>query len=66
MITTSRVGSEAQAYILHVGGFSGTAKDGLKLNNGAKFSTLDRDNDNYLIPGFHCAQYFSGAWWYFK
>ena len=63
--TIFRVEGEAQAYLLHVGGFSGTAGDGLKLNNGAKFSTLDRDNDNYPYSGtVHCAQYFRGAWWF--
>ena len=67
--TIFRVEGEAQAYLLHVGGFSGTAGDGLKLNNGAKFSTLDRDNDNHPYPKqmkIHCAQYFRGAWWYSK
>ena len=60
--TTSRVGSEAEGYVLHVGGFSGTAGDSLKFSNGAKFSTPDRDNDSH--PSKHCAQYLSGAWWF--
>ena len=61
--TTFRVGSEAQAYLLHVGGFSGTTVDSLtKYNNGARFSTLDRDRDT--AQNFHCAQHYRGAWWY--
>ena len=59
---TFRVGSEAQAYLLHVRGFSGTAGEGLKYNNGARFSTLDRDYDT--AQNFHCAQHYRGAWWY--
>ena len=55
------VEDEAQEYRLRVSGFYGTAGDCLTRYNGAKFSTLDRENDRN--PYFHCAQYFQAGWW---
>ena len=48
-------------YKLTVGGYSGTAGNGLSYHNGMKFSTQDRDND---IWSGKCAQRYKGAWWY--
>ncbi|KAJ8311510.1 hypothetical protein KUTeg_010865 [Tegillarca granosa] len=59
--STFFVGSEANGYILNIGGYSGTAGDGLKYHNGSKFSTKDRDYDG---GRGNCAHTYSGAWWY--
>ena len=58
-----RVANAITQYKLTVGGYSGTAGNGLSWHNGMKFSTRDRDND--VWPG-KCAQTFKGAWWYRK
>ena len=55
------VGTEADKYILHLNGFSGTAGDSMVLHDGMMFSTHDQDNDLYQTS---CAQHFTGAWWY--
>jgi len=62
--STFRVQSEAYIYKLQVGGFSGNASfDALGLlQNGEKFSTMDRDNDQ--APSFSCAVGFGGGFWY--
>ena len=54
---TSRVEGEDQGYKIHIGGYRGDAGDSMTGNNGMKFSTRDRDNDN-------CAQEYKGAWWF--
>ncbi|KAJ8311713.1 hypothetical protein KUTeg_011068 [Tegillarca granosa] len=55
------VGSESSGYVLNVGGYKGTAGDGLKYHNGRKFTTKDKDND---IHKSNCAVLFKGAWWH--
>ncbi|XP_049549378.1 fibrinogen-like protein A [Anopheles darlingi] len=57
------IGSESDQYDLKdFGIYSGTAGDILFYNKGAKFSTKDRDNDEW--PFIHCAKSYEGAWWH--
>ena len=62
-----RVEDEDQGYLLHIGGYSGTAGDSMTNGsygvNGMKFSTQDRDND---LCSCNCAQEWTGAWWFKK
>ncbi|XP_056016278.1 microfibril-associated glycoprotein 4-like isoform X1 [Ostrea edulis] len=55
------VGDESRKYRLIVSGYRGTAGDSLAYHNGMKFTTKDKDNDNYRS---NCAGTFTGAWWY--
>ena len=56
------IDGEDEKYRLHVSGYTGTAGDGMTLQqDGMKFSTRDQDND---IHGSNCATEFKGAWWY--
>ena len=57
------VGDSASNYTLSVSGYSGNAGyDSLSYHNGMKFTTLDRDNDNW---GSNCAsQNSKGGFWY--
>uniref|UniRef100_A0A1I8P1H5 Fibrinogen C-terminal domain-containing protein n=2 Tax=Stomoxys calcitrans TaxID=35570 RepID=A0A1I8P1H5_STOCA len=56
------VGSEDQQYpLLSLGSYSGNAGDSLSYHLGQKFSTKDRDNDDYKT---NCAVDYTGAWWY--
>jgi len=58
-----RISSESNYYTLEtVGTASGNAGDSLTQHMGMKFSTKDRKND--IDTKRHCAQYFTGAWWY--
>ncbi|XP_061176192.1 fibrinogen-like protein A [Saccostrea echinata] len=59
---TFDVGDEASNYILALSGNSGTAGNGMILNDGKKFTTKDRDNDIYEAK--NCAEKHHGAWWY--
>ncbi|KAI8488195.1 Fibrinogen- domains (FReDs) [Branchiostoma belcheri] len=60
---TFRVAGESDQYRLTVSGYSGTAGDSMKYNNGQKFSTVDRDND--ATSSRHCSQWRGqGGWWY--
>jgi len=52
------------SYTLSVGGFNATLStlgDDMRDNNGAKFSTRDRDSRYHW---FHCAKQRTGGWWY--
>ena len=68
--STFSISDGSTEYILTVGGYSGTAGDGLITDplyghvwnhNGMKFSTRDNDNDN---SSTNCAQDHNGAWWF--
>ena len=59
--STFSISDGSTEYILTVGGYSGTAGDGLAYHNGSRFST--RNNDNDAWP-YNCAQRYTGAWWY--
>ena len=56
------VGDEQSLYQLSVGSYSGSAGDSLARHNNMKFSTKDRDNDQW--SGGNCAVSKTGAWWY--
>ncbi|KAI8747659.1 BgiBFREP26.1 [Biomphalaria glabrata] len=56
-----KVLSETEKYKLEIGNYSGNASNGLRFDNNMFFSTFDREND---LSGLHCAQLYSGAWWY--
>ncbi|XP_078586198.1 scavenger receptor cysteine-rich domain-containing protein DMBT1-like [Branchiostoma floridae x Branchiostoma japonicum] len=61
LYSTFRVSGESDQYRLHISGYSGTAGD--YMNNGQRFSTVDRDND--ILSGVHCSQRFGqGGWWF--
>ena len=61
------VDDESAAYRLHIGGYNGTAGDGMASHNNMKFSTRDVDNDQAVKDfGGSCAKRFHGAWWYYK
>ena len=56
------VGDKRSNYKLSVSGFNGTVPDYLSYHNGASFSSMDRDNDNFHF--INCAQLFGSGWWY--
>lgn len=62
-----QIGSEAEQFKLTVGGYRGNAGDALNFywkvfsHNGMKFSTKDRDNDNFRT---NCAEVYHGGFWY--
>lgn len=68
---TIRVGSEEEGFLLHVSGYTGEGGDALVLpgsdmaeslaHDGMKFSTFDKDNDNWEQ---NCAEVYGGGWWY--
>ena len=56
------VGNASEEYPLTVGGFTGVGSDRFANHNGAKFSTLDNDNDKRRIG--NCAAAWKSGWWY--
>ena len=58
---TFSIGDSETKFTLTVSGYSGTAGEHLNYNNNRPFSTKDQDNDGY---SGHCAQAYTGAWWY--
>ena len=69
--STFSISDGSTEYILTVGGYSGTAGDGLITDpynshdwghNGMKFSTKDNDNDRHISAS--CAADLDGAWWF--
>ncbi|XP_019623422.1 PREDICTED: fibrinogen C domain-containing protein 1-like [Branchiostoma belcheri] len=63
---TFRVSGESDGYRLTISGYSGTAGDSMThiySNNGQRFSTVDRDNDDDRERD--CSQrHAQGGWWY--
>jgi Fibrinogen beta and gamma chains, C-terminal globular domain len=56
------IGNASEKYRLSVSGDAeGTARDSLKTEVGAAFSTPDQDNDKSTR---HCASEFSSGWWF--
>ncbi|XP_034473039.1 ficolin-1-like [Drosophila innubila] len=57
------IGDENQEYVLHtLGKANGTAGDSFSRHKDSKFSTFDRDNDP--MTSQHCAEEYTGGWWY--
>ncbi|KAK7491088.1 hypothetical protein BaRGS_00017652 [Batillaria attramentaria] len=48
-------------YVLHVGGYSGTAGDSFSFQNNSPFSTVDRDNNHNSRD---CGVESSSGWWH--
>ncbi|XP_076072757.1 ficolin-2-like [Mytilus galloprovincialis] len=61
------VGDEQSQFLLHITGYHGDAGDSMSSSGGIlggnmkRFTTKDRDNDDYIN---NCAQTFKGGWWY--
>ena len=58
------VGNSGTNYRLHIAGYTGTAGDSFGQHNNRRFTTKDRDNDNWTSIGRNCAVSRQGAWWY--
>ena len=56
------IAPETDGYRLSVVDYAGDAGDGFDEHNGMKFSTYDRDNDEWSAG--NCASDYTGAWWY--
>ncbi|XP_035825484.1 fibrinogen C domain-containing protein 1-A-like [Aplysia californica] len=58
---TFGLSGESENYKLRIFDFSGNVWNEMSYNNGAQFSTKDRDNDGSDIS---CAYYQHGGWWF--
>ncbi|KAH8300026.1 hypothetical protein KR044_008738, partial [Drosophila immigrans] len=59
---TFKLTDEDHGYALNLDGFKGNTTDELQYSNHMKFTTIDRDNDNYKD---NCATYANGGgWWH--
>uniref|UniRef100_A0A0B7AH94 Fibrinogen C-terminal domain-containing protein n=1 Tax=Arion vulgaris TaxID=1028688 RepID=A0A0B7AH94_9EUPU len=56
------IGDETTKYQLSIDGYSGTAMDAMKNQNGMQFSTSDSDND--INTEYSCAVRLHSAWWF--
>ncbi|XP_043071280.1 fibroleukin-like [Drosophila grimshawi] len=57
------IAAERDEYQLSINGFSGDSRDTMSyFNNHQKFTTYDRDNDNWING--NCALQYYGGWWY--
>lgn len=56
------IANENRQYLLHVGKYSGTATDELKINNGQRFTTFDNDNDVHSTA--NCGDAYKSGWWF--
>lgn len=57
------IGNEQELFALNtLSNGSGTTGDSLKIHHGMKFSTFDQDNDR--DSNRHCAEIYTGGWWY--
>ncbi|ALC41965.1 CG8642 [Drosophila busckii] len=57
------IGSESEGYVLKLlGTYHGDASDAMRTHDKMKFSTYDRDHDEFTH--MNCAEYHHGAWWY--
>ena len=59
---TFSIGDAVSKFRLTASGYRGTAGDALSRHSSYQFSTKDQDNDVYTSG--HCAQGYTGAWWY--
>ena len=62
--TNFKMGPESDNYRISIDGYSGDAGDDMSYHNNMQFSTKDRDHDKE--GNQHCAQGFTGGWWYKK
>mgnify|MGYP000414154631 CR=1 FL=1 len=49
-------------YKIHATDFEGSAKNGMKVHHGMRFSTPDQDNDNWQT--YHCGREWRAGWWF--
>ncbi|CAH1715181.1 unnamed protein product [Aphis gossypii] len=55
------VSNATDGYRLDISGYRGNATDALSFQNGHRFSTADRDQDDSAA---NCAANYEGGWWY--
>ena len=61
MYSSFSVGDASSGYLLNVSGYSGDAGDSMSYHSGMKFSTHDKDQDEW---GYNCGQYHYCGWWF--